>query len=368
MRLVAEVDGDMILNFKPEIGYVHRAVEKIAETKTYVQIIPLVERPALPDTANHNLGYVLALEKLLGVEAPPRAQYLRTLLAEINRIHSHLYGIGIFGNMIGSSTMFMWAFADREPLIELAQQLTGARISYSYMIPGGVRRNLTQGFKSNALQALTYMERRLKDYDRIFVHNPVAVARLSGVGVITKSEAIEIGLTGPNLRASGVAYDVRRIEPYAAYSELDFDVVVREEGDCHARLLVRIEEIRQSMKIIRQILEKIPDGPIFAENYMKLVTPKMKEEVDKTGITRFPAIFSALKPPKGEVTSRVEASRGEVLYYIVSDGSPQPYRFRMVTPSFRNVIGFKWALQGQRLADVPAVYGSLDYFPPEADR
>jgi NADH-quinone oxidoreductase subunit D len=368
MRLIAELDGDVIINFKPDIGYVHRAVEKIAENKTYVQIIPLVERPALPDTANHNLGYILALEKLLDIEAPPRAQYLRTLLAEINRIHSHLYGLGIFGNMVGSSTMFMWAFADREILIELAQELTGARIAYSYMIPGGVRRNMPQDFKDNALKATQYMERRLKDYDKLFVNNPVAIARLEDVGVISKETAIKIGIVGPNLRASGVAYDVRKVEPYAAYSELDFDVPVEQDGDCYARLLVRREEIKQSIRIIRQIVDKIPEGPLFAEKFHKLVAPKMREKMEKTGLTRFPAVFSSLKPPVGEVTFRVEASRGEVLYYIVSDGSPQPYRLRMVTPSFRNVIGFKHALIGGRLADAPAVYGSLDYFPPEADR
>jgi NADH-quinone oxidoreductase subunit D len=368
MRLVAEMDGDLILKFEANIGYVHRAVEKIAETKVYLQIIPLVERPALPDTANHNLGYVLALEKLLGVEAPPRAQYLRTLLAEINRIHSHLYGIGIFGVMIGSSTVFMWAFADREPFIELAQQLTGARLTYSYIIPGGVRRNLPQNFKENALKALRYIEGRLKDYDRIFVRNPLTMVRLKGVGTITRDEAVRIGIVGPNLRASGVAYDVRKVEPYCAYPALDFNIAVREEGDCYARLLVRIEEIKQSIHIIRQILDKIPDGPVLADNYMKILNPKIREEAEKTGLMRFPAIFSSLKPPKGEAVARVEASRGEVFYYIISDGSPQPYRFRMVTPSFRNLIAFRWGLRGHRLADIPAVYGSLDYFPPEADR
>jgi len=368
MKITAEMDGDIIVGFEPNIGYVHRAVEKIAETKTYMQIIPLVERPALPDTANHNLGYTLALEKLLGIEAPPRAQYLRTLLAEINRIHSHLYGIGIHGIFIGSSTMFMWAFADREPWMELAQQLTGARLTYSYMIPGGVRRNLPEGFKDNALKATRYMERRLKDYDKLFVHNPVTVARLRDVGILKKNLAARIGVVGPTLRASGISYDVRKIEPYCAYPHLDFDVVVREEGDSHARLLVRVEEILQSIRIIRQVLDEVPDGPVFLESYIKLLSPKIREEAEKTQIMRFPATFAALKPPKGEATSRVEAARGEVFYYIVSDGSPQPYRFRMVTPSFRNVVAFKYALLGRRLADIPAVYGSLDYFPPEADR
>jgi NADH-quinone oxidoreductase subunit D len=368
MRLVAEVDGDIIVKFEPNMGYVHRAVEKLAEVKTYLQIIPLIERPMLPDTANANIGYILALEKLLDVEVPPRAQYLRMLLCEMSRIHSHLYGLGIFGNMIGSSTVFEWAFADREPLLELTQQWTGARLTASFMVPGGVRRDLPSDFKDKALKAVAYMEQRLKDYDKVFINNPVTVARLGGVGVIKKSDAARLGIVGPNLRASGVAYDVRKIEPYSSYNELDFDLITQEEGDCYARLLVRREEIKQSIKIIRQILDKLPQGPFFAEKYQKLIPPKMKELMDKSSILRFPAIFSALKPAKGDAISRVEAGRGEVFYYIVSDGTAQPYRFRMVTPSFKNVIAFKWALLGGRLADVPSVYGSLDYFPPEADR
>lgn len=368
MRLIAEVDGDIIIKFDPNIGYVHRAVEKIAEYKTYLQIIPLIERPMLPDTANANIGYIIALEKLLDVEVPKRAQYIRMLLCEMSRIHSHLYGLGIFGNMVGSSTVFEWAFADREPFLELTQQLTGARLTASFMVPGGVRRNLPLDFKDKALKTVTYMENRLKDYDKIFVNNPITVERLSGVGVIKRNVASRIGIVGPNLRASGVSYDVRKVEPYSCYNELDFDVITREEGDCYSRVIVRREEIKQSIRLIRQILDKMPSGPYFAEKYQKLINPKMKEYMDKSGILKFPAIFSSLKPEKGESISRVEAGRGEVFYYIVSDGSPQPYRFRMVTPSFKNVIAFKHALLGGRLADVPTVYGSIDYFPPEADR
>jgi NADH-quinone oxidoreductase subunit D len=368
MRLIVDVDGDTIIGFTPNIGYVHRAVEKIAETKTYIQIIPLVERPMLADTASANLGFVLALEKLLDVEIPPRSQYLRMLLCEINRIHSHLYGLGIFGNMIGSSTVFEWAFADREPFLELVQQFTGARLTPSFIIPGGVRRDLPQDFKVNALKVIDYMERRLIDYNKIFVNNPVTKTRLEGVGVIKKSEAIRIGIVGPNLRASGVSYDVRKIEPYCAYDELNFDPIVRDEGDCYARLLVRREEIKQSIDLVKQILSKIPSGPFFAEKYFKLINPKMRELVLKNKIIRFPAIFTTLKPSKGASISRVEAGRGELFYYIVSDGSAQPYRVRMVTPSIKNIIAFKSALLDQRLADVPAVYGSLDYFPPGADR
>ncbi len=368
MRLIAEVDGDIIVNFEPNIGYVHRAVEKLAETKTYLQIIPLVERPMLPDTANANLGYILALEKLLDLEIPPRAQYLRMLICEMSRIHSHLYGLGIFGNMIGSSTVFEWAFQDREPFLELTQQWTGARLTPSFMVPGGIRRDLPADFKDKALKVVAYFEDRLNDYNKIFVDNPVTMARLVGVGVIPKSEALKIGIVGPNLRASGVAYDARKNEPYCAYDELDFDLITLEEGDCYARLLVLREEMKQSLSLMRQILDKLPSGPYFAEKYLNLITPEMREVMNKTNILRFPKLFTELEPSKGEAVSRIEAGRGELFSYILSDGTTKPYRFRMITPSFKNVAAFRSALLGARLADVPSVYGSLDYFPPEADR
>ncbi|MCS7115913.1 MAG: NADH-quinone oxidoreductase subunit D [Nitrososphaerota archaeon] len=368
MRFIVKMDGDIINEFEPDIGYVHRSVEKIAESKRYIQIVPLVERPTLADTANTNLGYVLALEKLLGIDAPPRAQYLRTLLAEINRIHSHLYGLGIHGIMLGSSTVFMWCFADREIWIELAQELTGARITYSYIIPGGVRRDLPDGFGGKISKAVAYMERRLKDYEKIFINNPVVTARLIGIGTIKREEAIRLGIVGPNLRASGVKYDVRKVEPYCAYPEMDFDIVVREEGDAYARVLVRVDEIKQSMRILKQIVEKIPNGPILNEAYLKMIPPRLRERAEQKGMVKIPATFINLKPRKGEAVSRVETGRGEVIYYIVSDGSTNPYRFRFVSPSLRNLIAFKYVMPGHRLADIPAIYGSLDYFPPDADR
>ncbi len=368
MRLVAKIDGDIVVELRPNIGYVHRSVEKLAEVKKYLQIIPLVERPSLADTTANNLAYVMAVEKLLGIEPPLRAQYLRTLLAEINRIHSHLYGMGIHGVMIGSSTAYMWCFGDREPFIELAQELTGARLTYSYIIPGGVRRDLPRGFEDKAEKVLRYMENRMGDYFDIYFNNPVTKARLEGVGVLTKEDAIKLGITGPNLRASGVPYDVRKVEPYAAYPEVDFDVITEEAGDSYARVMVRVREIQESIKIIRQVLKNIPDGPILHENYLKVIPPKLKEYMKETGEVKFPGVFANLRVPAGEAIARVEGGRGEVVFHIISDGKMNPYRMRMVTPSFRNVILFEHLTKGAKVADIPAIYGSLDYFPPEADR
>ncbi|MEM3371789.1 MAG: NADH-quinone oxidoreductase subunit D [Candidatus Korarchaeum sp.] len=368
MRLVAKVDGDVVVELRPNIGYVHRSVEKLAEVKKYLQIIPLVERPSLADTTANNLAYVMALEKLLGIDPPERAKYLRTLLAEINRIHSHLYGLGIHGVMIGSSTAYMWCFGDREPFLELAQELTGARLTYSYIIPGGVRRDLPAGFGERAERVLRYMENRMKDYFDLYFNNPVVRARLEGVGVLSRDDAIRLGITGPNLRASGVAYDVRRAEPYAAYPHLEFDVITEEAGDAFARVMVRVREIAESMRIIRQVIREIPEGPILHESYEKLIPPKLRESMKQRGVVKFPSVFANLRVPPGEAISRVEGGRGEVVFHIVSDGKPSPYRMRMVTPSFRNVILFEHLTRGVRVADIPAIYGSLDYFPPEADR
>jgi NADH-quinone oxidoreductase subunit D len=368
MRIRVWVDGDIIVRCDPDIGFVFRTIEKLSENRIYMKTIPLVERPSLLDTTPMTIGYINALEKLMGIEPPPRAKYLRTILAELTRIASHLYGIGILSIFLGHSTGFMWGFGDRELFVELANQLSGARITYAYVVPGGVRRDMPQSFPDNVEKALRYMERRLKDWYKIFLNNPVIEDRLREVGVLRKNDAVKLGITGPNLRASGVDFDVRVADPYEAYDELDFMVPVAEEGDAYARTLVRFEEIKQSINIIRDALKKMPSGDIIHPQIARMFNPLMKKIYEETRRVKFPGIFASLKPPKGEATARVEAGRGEALFHIVSDGSPRPYRFRWTTPSYRNVILFKYMIPGHRLADLPAIYGSLDYFPPEADR
>jgi len=368
MRIILEVDGDIVVKADPDIGYVHRGIEKLAEYKTYLQVIPLVERQCLPDAAHHNLAYILALEEILGIEPPERAQYLRTLIAEINRIASHLYGMGLHGIAIGSSTAYMWCFGLREYMLLLAEKLTGARITYSYIIPGGVRRDLPQGFSSEVERYLKSFERKMRDLDRLFISNPVTRARLEGVGVLSKNDAIRLGVVGPILRASGISYDVRKARPYAAYQWVDFEVATRKEGDSYARLLVRVKEIQESIRIIRQVLRDLPNGNIFHEKYVKMLPPKIKSYIEDTGRVKFPGIFATLKIPKGEGIGIVEAGRGELIYHLISDGGSKPYRLKISTPSFRNLILFSHLIKGVKVADVPAIYLSLDYFPPEADR
>lgn len=369
MRILVKLNGDIIEDVDLDVGYVHRSVEKLCENRNYIHLIPLVERPAILDSIHMNLGYILAVEKILGVQAPERAQYLRSFSAEVNRIASHLYGLGILTVFLGHSTGFMWGFGDREVWVEILQALTGARVTNSYIIPGGVRRDLGGAIIEMTNKALDYTERKLKDWKSMVLNNPVIRARLENVGVMSRENAVRWGAVGPNLRGSGVYYDVRKMEPYAAYDKLDFEIPVYKEGDGFARTLVRFEEIEQSMKMIRQILKEIPEGPILTDRFLNQIPPtRRKKWLEEQRRVVFPGYYASFRPPKGEATSMVEAGRGELLYYVISDGSAHPYRVRMITPSYRLIYVFKELVKGSRYADLVSIYGSLDYFPPEADR
>lgn len=369
MRIYVKLNGDIIVDADLDVGYVHRAVEKLSEVRSFMQLIPLIERPAILDSIHMNLGYILAVEKILGVDVPERAQYLRTLAAEINRVASHLYGTGILAIFLGHSTGFMWGFGDREVWVEILQALTGARVTNSYIIPGGVRRDLTPAIKEMIEKAIAYQRKKVKDWYSIFVRNPNIRDRLENVGVMSKENAIKWGAVGPNLRASGVYYDTRKIEPYAAYEKVDFEIPVYKEGDAYARLLVRFEEIEQSLRIIEQVIKNIPEGNILSDRFFKQIPPtRLKKWWEGQKKIVFPGYYAQFRPPKGEAVSRVEAARGELLYYVISDGSARPYRLRMITPSYRLIYVFKELAKGARYADLVAIYGSLDYFPPEADR
>ncbi len=367
MRLVVYLDGDVVVKVDPDIGWVHRTMEKLAETREYVKTIPIFERMTIIDSCNITLALVQAYEALLGVEPPPRARYLRTILCELNRIASHLYGLGIGGIFLNHSTMYMWAFGDREVFLTLAEMLTGARLTHTYVVPGGVRRDLPQGFTDAFAKAKRYMLRRLKEYDKIFLRNPVVRSRLEGVGVLERAKAKSLGVVGPNLRASGVRYDARMLG-YAAYGELEFEPVVGEYGDSLERIWVRLKEIETSLDLIEQALRQLPEGPVMAERYLKMLPPALRKLVESTGRVKLPAAYVNLRPPPGEALSRAEAGRGEIVYYVVSDGTDKPYRVRVVSPSFRNAVLFMVLPVGHRFMDLPAIYASLDYFPPEADR
>ncbi len=315
MRLIVEVDGDIIVNVAPDPGYVHRGIEKIIELRNIIKSIPVIERPSIIDASNLNHAWVRSIEEIQGVEVPRRGQYLRTLLNEMNRIMSHLYWLSIYGV---------------------------ARITYSYLVPGGVRRDLPPGFAEEAVKRTEYFEKRLKEYDRIFFNNPLFTSRAKGIGVLSKEKAIELGCTGPTLRGSGVDADLRKDEPYAAYPELDFEVSTRPDGDSFSRAMVHMDEMRESCKIIRQIVKKIPAGPIRRKAPIVL--------------------------PRGVAYGRVESARGECSFYLIGEGGDKPYRARYITGSYRNMAAIPAVLLGNRLADMPTAWWSIDYWPVEADR
>jgi len=343
VRLLIRVDGDYIVSVDPDVGYVHRGCEKIAEYRNYVSNIPHLERPCIIDAIHLNWAYVLPIEELQGVVVPPRGQYISTIAAEINRICSHLYWLAInAGVFSGHTTIFMWAFGDRDLFLELMESLTGARLTYSFLPPGGPRRDLPVGFEDRLTKLLDYFERRLVEYDRIFFSNPLVAARAKGIGVLRKEEAIKLGVAGPVLRASGVKYDVRKVEPYGAYADVDFDIPCFEEGDSYARFLVRFEEMKQSARIIRQALQKMPQGPIARK--------------------------APLVAPEGEAYGRVESSRGEHTVFVMADNSDKPYRVKIMNGSFRNLAALPFLIRNVHVADMPIIYGSLDYWPVEADR
>jgi NADH-quinone oxidoreductase subunit D len=346
MRIIIVVDGDIIVSADPDVGYVHRGEEKMSESRTFVQNVPHVERPVIHDSSNILYSYCLAVEELIRLQVPERAKYLRAILAEIDRINYTLYWLAILGIFMGHSTMFMWATADRELFVDLADMASGNRITHSYLVPGGVRNDLPQGFTGKAFKFLDYFEnKRLPEYDKIFYDNPLFRQRSEGVGVLSKNDAINLGATGSVLRASGVNYDVRKNEPYDIYGDLEFKVQISRAGDSFARSTLPIYDIRQSINIIRQCLTKMP----------------------KSGEIRAKLQPNPRGPP-GEAYGRVESGRGALGHYIVSDGTPRPYRHKMSVPSVRNLSAMPHLLKGAKLADLPVIYWSLNIWPVEIER
>ncbi len=336
MRIVVVVDGDIIVHADPDIGYVHRGEEKMSESRTFVQNVPHIERPVIHDSSGILYSYCLAVEELLGIQVPERGQYLRVIMAEIDRIHYTLYWLAILGIFLGHSTMFMWPTADRELFVDLADMASGQRITHAYLVPGGVRSDIPSEFKNKAFEFIDYFEKRLNEYDKIFYNNPLFRQRSEGIGILRRQDAIDFGTTGSVIRASGVNYDVRKKEPYEIYDKMNFEVPTMNSGDSFARSILPIYDLRQSIQIIRQCLKDIPEG-----SFRSKLPPTPKG-------------------PAGESYRRVESGRGALGHYIVSDGSPKAYRHKISTPSFRNLLVLPYLLKGARLADLPMIYWSLN--------
>jgi NADH-quinone oxidoreductase subunit D len=344
-RFTIKLDGDYIVFCDPDPGYVHRGEEKMSEYRNFIQNIPHLERPVIHDSTNITYSYSLAVEELCSIEVPRRGQFIRAIASELNRQVYTLYWLAIYGIFLGHSTMFMWPTGDRELFIDLLEALTGARVTHAFNIPGGVRNDMPEGFKDRCLRQVAYFEKRLKEYEDIFYNNPLFRQRTEEVGILTKDDAISLGVAGSVLRASGVPLDIRKAEPYDVYNEVDFKVQYMKSGDSFARSMVPFLDMRESCHIIRQLLDKIPQaGEVRAK-----LQPNPKG-------------------PPGESYKRVESGRGALGYYIISDGTPRPYRVKISVASFRNMLALPFLLVGSKLADMPSIYWSLNYWPVEADR
>ena len=345
LRLVVTLDGENIVDVQPDIGYLHSSVEKMMEYRTYLQNIALVDRGMdyLAAMANEEV-WVLATERLANIDVPERARYIRTIMLELTRISSHLLWLGTFGIDVGAVTVFLWAMRERERIMDLFENSTGGRLHHVYFRIGGVYEDLPQGWKERCAEFCDYFIDRLPEYDELLTGNPIFLARTRGVGVLPRETAIAMGASGPVARASGIAYDVRRAHPYEVYDRLEFDIPVRSEGDCLARYLIRMEEMRQSVRIIRQCLERMPEGEIRS----------------KVAVT--------LRVPKGEVYARTESPRGDLGIYLASDGSDKPYRVKIRAPAFSNLYALTEMMRGWKVADVIAILGSIDIVLSDVDR
>ena len=369
LRLILELDGETVVKATPHIGFLHRGVEKLAEYKTYHQFITLTDRLDYLAPLSNNLGYVQAVEKLLNIEAPKRSQYIRMILCELTRIQSHLLWLATQALDIGAMTVFFYCFRERETINNIFEMAAGARMNLSYFRIGGVARDLPDGFVEKVREFVNDFPARLRDYETLLTKNKIWLMRTKNVGVISAEDAINYGLSGPSIRGSGVKWDVRKSEPYSSYDEMDFIVPVGQNGDVYDRYIVRLEEMRQSNEIVRQAMDTIPKGKFIAD--LPDVTLPPKENLKKSMeamIHHFKVVTDGICPPVGEVYSCVEAPKGELGFYIVSDGTKNPYRIKIRPPSFVNLEGLPKMVEGCLIADVVAVIGSLDIVLGEIDR
>ncbi|CCE96598.1 NADH dehydrogenase I chain D [Sinorhizobium fredii HH103] len=370
LRLVLELDGEYVARVDPHIGYLHRGTEKLAESFTYTQIFPLTDRLDYVCPPSNNLAFALAVEKLLGIEAPIRAQYIRVMMAELARISGHLLITGALPMDLGAMTALLYAMREREMIMDLLEMITGARMHTSFCRVGGVREDLPEGFLPKIREFCEIFPNRIRDYERLLEGNRVFLSRTQGIGVISPEVGIDLGLSGPNLRASGVNWDIRRDEPYEIYDRLDFNVITRKEGDCYARWQCRVEEMRESVRLIEQCLDQMPEGP-FQVDMPTIAFPMDKDRVHcsmEALIQHFDLSAYGFKVPKGEVYSAIEAPKGELGFYIISDGTEKPFRMKVRAPSFVNLQALFGVTNARYLADMIAVLGSLDPVMAEVDK
>ncbi len=369
LRLVLEMDGEVIERADPHIGLLHRGTEKLIEYKTYLQAVPYFDRLDYVSPMCQEHAYALAVEQLLGIGVPARAQYIRVLYAEITRILNHLLNITTFALDVGAMTPLLWGFEEREKLMEFYERVCGARLHSAYFRPGGVHQDLPAGLADDILAWTETFPAVIDDIESLLTENRIFKQRTVDIGVMSAEEAQAWGFSGPSLRASNVAWDLRKSQPYDAYADMDFDVVIGKTGDCYARYLVRMEEMRQSLKIMRPAIEKMPDGPVKTTD-RKVAPPKraeMKQSMEAL-IHHFKLYTEGYHVPAGETYTAVEAPKGEFAVYLVADGSNRPYRCHIRAPGFPFLAAMDYMCKGHMLADSVAILGSLDIVFGEIDR
>jgi len=371
LRIVLELDGEVITKAMPDVGYLHRGDEKIAENMTYNQFVPYTDRLDYLAPLANNVAYILAVEKLMGIQdqLPERCQYIRVICCELARISAHLLGLGAFAMDVGALTVFLHTFTEREKVYNLCESLTGARFTTSFTRVGGIARDLPDGWIEQCRKFLDEVEVNFDETEQLLTRNRIFVDRTQGVGILPPDVAIDYGVTGPNLRGSGVDHDLRKANPYLVYSELDFDVPVGTTGDSYDRYLVRMEEMRQSARIIRQCLDKLPGGPVNVEDGKTFLPPKDKvlssmEEL----IHQFMLVTQGVNVPPGEVYFGAENPKGELGFYIHSNGGGTPNRLKIRGPSFVNLSVLPYILKGSMMSDTVAILGSIDFVMGESDR
>jgi NADH-quinone oxidoreductase subunit D len=370
LRVVLEIDGEKVVVARPDIGYLHTGIEKSCEAKTYSQAITLTDRIDYLAPLSNNLCYCLAVEKLLNLEAPKRAQYVRVLLTELTRIASHLVWLGTHAIDLGAMSVFLYCFREREEIMKIFEMVSGQRMMTSYFRIGGLALEPPAGWLDGVSTFAEAFPSHLAEYEDLLTENRIWQIRTKGIGYLKPEDAIAMGVSGPALRAAGVPYDVRKFFPYSSYEEFEFDVPTHRDSDCYARYLVRIAEMRESLKIVRQAMNKIPgEGPIRAEA-PGIIPPqreKMKTEMEAL-IYHFKIFTEGFSPPAGEVCQSIESPRGELGFYVASDGSPKPLRVKVRAPSFANLQALPLLVTGRLMADVVACIGTLDIVLGEIDR
>lgn len=369
LRLLLELDGEIVVNCIPDIGFLHTGIEKNMEAKTYQKAEVMTDRLDYMNTMGNNLAYVMAVEKLVDVDVPPRAQALRVILVELQRIASHLVWLGTSGLDLAAMSMFLYCFREREQILDIFELVSGQRMMTTYIRPGGLWRDVPVEFETAVRGFIKIFPKRIDEYERLLTKNPLFIDRMVDIGYLSKETALSYGVTGPMLRASGVDWDLRKARPYMGYEQYEFDVPVLQEGDTYARYLVRIEELRQSLRIVEQALDKLPLGPVRSDNRKFVPPPRSEIGVSMEAlIHHFKLWTEGFPAPNADIYAAVESPRGELGVLLAGDGGPKPRRVHMRTPSFDNLSVFPEMVKGHLVADLVAILASTDIVLGDIDR